>query len=267
MLGGVEITATTLAHAREMLDGVTPGTVVDWPTGPDAEAALDGELARADGVLESARVLSAACGTVGAPQVRARGTIGGNVANASPAADGVVALLALDAAVLVVSAAYLHIMFISHRPEYRRTYPEHRVRLFWVPYGDNMPTKGLFGFPYRAGWKVVGSLYAQGILQGDYSSNEESHITGWYLRSQRFYREGIVMHVAHVVVTPLLALVAVLLISLVTLSVTLAGSNELTLDLSDPRILVAVSFALGTTPWPLWRFVENAGKRIAGQLN
>ena len=91
-------------------------------------------------------------------------------------------------------------------------------------------------------------------------------ITGWYLRSQRFYREGILMHVAHIVVTPLLALVAVLLLSLVALSVTLAGSNELTLDLSDPRILVAVSFVLGTIPWPLWSFIENTGKRIAGQV-
>jgi carbon-monoxide dehydrogenase medium subunit len=62
-----------------------------------------GELARAEGVLVSARVLSEACRTVGAPQVRARGTIGGNIANASPAADGAVALVALGASAIVQS--------------------------------------------------------------------------------------------------------------------------------------------------------------------
>jgi len=62
-----------------------------------------GTLACDRGVSETAHVLSAACRTVGAPQVRARGTIGGNVANASPAADGAVALAALGASVVVES--------------------------------------------------------------------------------------------------------------------------------------------------------------------
>ena len=62
-----------------------------------------GTLARDRGVSRTAHVLSAACRTVGAPQVRARGTIGGNVANASPAADGAVALAALGASAVVES--------------------------------------------------------------------------------------------------------------------------------------------------------------------
>jgi carbon-monoxide dehydrogenase medium subunit len=65
--------------------------------------ATHGELAAGAGPLESARALSAACRTVGAPQVRARGTIGGNLANASPAADGAVALVALGASAVVES--------------------------------------------------------------------------------------------------------------------------------------------------------------------
>lgn len=65
--------------------------------------ATHGDLARAEGVLGSAPVLAEACGTVGAPQVRARGTIGGNIANASPAADGAVALVALGASAVVES--------------------------------------------------------------------------------------------------------------------------------------------------------------------
>ena len=52
-----------------------------------------------------ATALAEACGSVGSRQIRARGTIGGNLANASPAADSAVALLALDAAVHVRSGA------------------------------------------------------------------------------------------------------------------------------------------------------------------
>lgn len=55
-------------------------------------------------VRKRAPVLAAACLTVGSRQVRERGTLCGNVVNASPAADGAVALLALDAAVRVRSA-------------------------------------------------------------------------------------------------------------------------------------------------------------------
>ena len=90
-------------------------------------------------------------------------------------------------------------------------------------------------------------------------------IAGWYLRANKFYREGIVMHIGHIITTPLLVLVAVLLLSLATLSITLASGNQLTLDLSDPRILVAVSFLLGTSPWPLWNFIEDTAKRVTGR--
>jgi carbon-monoxide dehydrogenase medium subunit len=48
-------------------------------------------------------VLAQAARTVGGPQIRNRGTVGGNVANASPAGDVSVALLALDASVDLIS--------------------------------------------------------------------------------------------------------------------------------------------------------------------
>ncbi len=50
------------------------------------------------------RVLADAARQVGGPQIRNRGTIGGNVGTASPAGDVSVALLALDAAIELVSA-------------------------------------------------------------------------------------------------------------------------------------------------------------------
>lgn len=90
--------------------------------------------------------------------------------------------------------------------------------------------------------------------------------TGWYLRNHRFYREGILMHIAHIVATPLLVLVTVLLLSQVTLTFTLANSNEVTIDLSVPTIMIAFAFIIGTSPWPLWNFILNTAKRFTGQL-
>lgn len=89
--------------------------------------------------------------------------------------------------------------------------------------------------------------------------------TGWYLRSQRFYREGMLMHIAHIVTAPLLVLVAVVILSLATLTLTLANDNQVSLDLSDPNIMIAIAFLLGTSPWPLWRFIEDTAKRVTGQ--
>ncbi|RME90801.1 MAG: hypothetical protein D6770_01720, partial [Anaerolineae bacterium] len=48
-------------------------------------------------VREHARALAEACDLIGGPQVRNVATLGGNVAHALPAADGTIALMALDA--------------------------------------------------------------------------------------------------------------------------------------------------------------------------
>ena len=53
--------------------------------------------------LQSAPALQQACASIGAPQTRVRGTLGGNLANASPAADTAAPLLALDARVVLQS--------------------------------------------------------------------------------------------------------------------------------------------------------------------
>lgn len=90
-----------------------PSTVMDLsPLGPELNyIRLDGgalaigalathdEIARSALVGEQAAVLAKACQVVGSQQIRNRGTIGGNLANASPAGDTLPALLALDASV------------------------------------------------------------------------------------------------------------------------------------------------------------------------
>lgn len=61
------------------------------------------EMRRHSGVVERAPLLDRMAADVGAVQIQARGTLGGNLATASPAADGVAALMALDATVVVAS--------------------------------------------------------------------------------------------------------------------------------------------------------------------
>lgn len=62
------------------------------------------EIANSMLINKEARVLAQACRSVGSTQIRNLGTIGGNIVNASPAADSVTALLVLDAEVVIQSA-------------------------------------------------------------------------------------------------------------------------------------------------------------------
>lgn len=55
------------------------------------------EISESSLVMEHALCLAQAAGSVGSPQIRNRASLGGNVANSSPAADSIPALLALDA--------------------------------------------------------------------------------------------------------------------------------------------------------------------------
>lgn len=57
--------------------------------------------------------LSEGCSTVGSPQIRHQGTIGGNICNASPAADAVPALVALDAKLRIESVDGMRLIEIA----------------------------------------------------------------------------------------------------------------------------------------------------------
>jgi 4-amino-4-deoxy-L-arabinose transferase-like glycosyltransferase len=82
----------------------------------------------------------------------------------------------------VVSANYIWMAFVQTDPEYIHDYPLHRDPAYWAPYGDALPRVDTYGFPYDAGWEVVGSLYYSRALEGDYDSNEKERTTRWYTR-------------------------------------------------------------------------------------
>jgi CO/xanthine dehydrogenase FAD-binding subunit len=62
------------------------------------------ELRRSDACREHLPALVEAAATIGAAQIQNRGTLGGNIANASPAGDTLPVLLALDASIVVGGA-------------------------------------------------------------------------------------------------------------------------------------------------------------------
>jgi hypothetical protein len=92
-------------------------------------------------------------------------------------------------AAILFLAYYPYLMFVRHDPEVKRTWPVHQPALYWRP-DIPVPRFGYFGFPYRAGWKAVGALFEQGLLDPVYASNEEQEVTYWYVRgAERTYCE------------------------------------------------------------------------------
>lgn len=88
---------------------------------------------------------------------------------------------------------------------------------------------------------------------------------GWYLYKHTYYRSGIWMHLAHLFATPLLVLVVTILLSIATFNITLSGGSELNIDLSDPNTMVVFAFIIGTSPWPLWSFIQDTASRFVKQ--
>jgi CO/xanthine dehydrogenase FAD-binding subunit len=76
---------------------------VDGQTLVIGACATHEDIAKSRPVREHAPLLAKACSEIGSPAIRNAGTIGGNVCNRAPFADGATALLALDASMVIAS--------------------------------------------------------------------------------------------------------------------------------------------------------------------
>ncbi|MDO9525355.1 MAG: FAD binding domain-containing protein [Gemmobacter sp.] len=100
----------------DLLDitGISALRGVSWRDGHWRFGALTTwtDLARAD-LPPGFAALQAAAREVGSPQIQNAGTVAGNIVNASPAADGTVALLALDASVELAGPSGLRVVGLA----------------------------------------------------------------------------------------------------------------------------------------------------------
>lgn len=93
--------------------------------------------------------------------------------------------LATAAAATVVFGGYAYWYFVHSEVEVLHTWQTNRPAGYWTPYSEP-DNKAIFGFPLANGWKVVGALYAEGVMQGDYETNEkEAWVPAWYTRGQK----------------------------------------------------------------------------------
>lgn len=103
-------------------------------------------------------LLVAACATVGAAQIQNRGTIGGNIANASPAGDTFPALAVYEATVRVIGpngrrAVPMAEIFAGVKRTTLK--PGELIEAVFLPFPDKTPTRGTF--------RKVGTRAAQAI--------------------------------------------------------------------------------------------------------
>jgi CO/xanthine dehydrogenase FAD-binding subunit len=113
------------------------------------------DIRRSADVARRLPILADAAATVGSPQIQNRGTLGGNVANASPAGDTLPVLAAADATVVLQSAAETRrVPFDAFYTGYRRTAmrPGELIVAIEVP-----PVRG------RQWFRKVGTRAAQAI--------------------------------------------------------------------------------------------------------
>lgn len=86
---------------------------------------------------------------------------------------------------VAVFANYAYWYFAHNSTEILRTWQANRPAGYLTFY-TTPDENALFGFPISNGWKVVGSLYEQGVISGEYESNEaEAWVPSWYTRGAR----------------------------------------------------------------------------------
>jgi hypothetical protein len=65
---------------------------------------------------------------------------------------------------VLLFGTYAYWFFIYNQVEILPTWHENRPRGYWTVY-DEPNYVAIFGFPHQVGWKVIGSLYQDGVLE------------------------------------------------------------------------------------------------------
>ncbi len=87
----------------------------------------------------------------------------------------------LASVLTLVFANYGYQMFTYNQVEVLRTWEENRPVGYWTPMRDARQN-AIFGFPFKNGWKVVGALYADGVLDAPFARNGKRGVSNWYTR-------------------------------------------------------------------------------------
>ena len=151
LAGGTDLVVHLRAHPEERpplvdLSGVPELREIrpeETPEGPALRigaAATFSDLERHPLVVRHAAALARAAASVGSPQIRNRATLGGNVANASPAADSLPALACLGARALVEppegQERPLPLDALIAGPGRSALEPRALLTAFWIPLGE-----------------------------------------------------------------------------------------------------------------------------------
>lgn len=152
----------------------------------EGEKIIIGALTTFTDIVESELVnnyvplLAEACIEVGSPQIRNRGTVGGNIANASPAADTVPPLIALEADVVIKGSSGLRQICLQDTLAgvNKNTLTEDEIIteiIFRKP--DNYTTSGFIKLGRRAAL-AISRISMAGVIQysTDYMAIEKARI-------------------------------------------------------------------------------------------
>jgi hypothetical protein len=110
---------------------------------------------------------------------------------------------AATAALLVLFFAnYATWYFVLTDLEVLRNWRTLRPSGYWIPY--EMPTNmSIFGFPLQNGWKAVGALYADGVLDAPFALHGKEPVADWYTRGEGYCVRDHLYYLWHESVEPM----------------------------------------------------------------
>ena len=110
--------------------------------------------------------------------------------------------VAVATALVLVFGNWAVWMFVAVGQETLRTWRENKPAGYWAPY--DLPTNmSIFGFPLKNGWKVVGALIADGVLDAPFDLHGKEPVADWYTRGQGRCIRDHVYYLWHESVEPL----------------------------------------------------------------